>query len=123
MLGKAINTAEFAVESIRQWWNLVGKYNYVDSKNLLICADGGGSNGSRNRGWKFFLQELADEIGITITVCHFPPGTSKWNKIEHCMFSFISMNWRGKPLSSYETIIKLIGSDQDKERAKKSRLD
>jgi hypothetical protein len=79
-VGKSHNTAEFAVESIRQWWNLVGKYNYVDSKNLLICADGGGSNGSRNRGWKFFLQELEDEIGITITVCHFPPGTSKWNQ-------------------------------------------
>jgi hypothetical protein len=111
-VGKSHNTAEFAVESIRQWWNLVGKYHYVGCKNLLICADGGGSNGSRNRGWKFFLQQLADEIGIAITVSHFPPGTSKWNKIEHCMFSFISMNWRGKPLSSYETIIKLIGSTQ-----------
>jgi transposase len=123
-VGKSHNTAEFAVESIRQWWNLVGKYNYVDSKNLLICADGGGSNGSRNRGWKFFLQELADEIGITITVCHFPPGTSKWNKIEHCMFSFISMNWRGKPLSSYETIIKLIGSTKTKKGLKiEARLD
>lgn len=113
-VGKSHNTAEFAVESISQWWNLVGKYNYADCKNLLICADGGGSNGSRNRGWKFFLQRLADEIGITINVCHFPPGTSKWNKIEHCMFAFISMNWRGKPLSSYETIIKLIGSTKTK---------
>ena len=123
-VGKSHNTAEFAVESIRQWWNLVGKYNYVDSKNLLICADGGGSNGSRNRGWKFFLQHLADEIGVTITVCHFPPGTSKWNKIEHCMFSFISMNWRGKPLSSYETIIKLIGSTKTKKGLKiEARLD
>jgi len=123
-VGKSHNTAEFAVESIRQWWNLVGKYHYVDSKNLLICADGGGSNGSRNRGWKFFLQHLADEIGVTITVCHFPPGTSKWNKIEHCMFSFISMNWRGKPLSSYETIIKLIGSTKTKKGLKiEARLD
>jgi transposase len=113
-VGKSHNTAEFAVESIRQWWNMVGKYHYAGCKNLLICADGGGSNGSRNRGWKFFLQELADEIGIIISISHFPPGTSKWNKIEHCMFSFISMNWRGKPLSSYETIIKLIGSTKTK---------
>ena len=113
-VGKSHNTAEFAVESIRQWWNMVGKYHYAGCKNLFICADGGGSNGSRNRGWKFFLQELADEIGIILTVSHFPPGTSKWNKIEHCMFAFISMNWRGKPLSNYETIIKLIGSTKTK---------
>ena len=117
-VGKSHNTAEFAVESIRQWWHLVGKYHYAGCKNLLICADGGGSNGSRNRGWKFFLQQLADEIGIAITVSHFPPGTSKWNKIEHCMFSFISMNWRGKPLSSYEIIIKLIGSTRTKKGLK-----
>jgi transposase len=123
-VGKSHNTAEFAVESIRQWWNIVGKYYYAECKNLLICADGGGSNGSRNKGWKFFLQELADEIGITITVCHFPPGTSKWNKIEHCMFSFISMNWQGKPLSSYETIIRLIGSTKTKKGLKiEARLD
>ena len=123
-VGKSHNTAEFAVESIRQWWHLVGKYHYVGCKNLLICADGGGSNGSRNRGWKFFLQQLADEIGITITVSHFPPGTSKWNKIEHCMFSFISMNWRGKPLISYETIIMLIGSTKTKKGLKiEARLD
>lgn len=123
-IGKSHNTAEFAVESIRQWWNLVGKYHYKGCKNLLVCADGGGSNGSRNKGWKFFLQQLADEIGITITVSHFPPGTSKWNKIEHCMFSFISMNWRGKPLSSYETIIKLIGSTKTKKGLRiEARLD
>jgi len=123
-IGKSHNTAEFAVESIRQWWNLVGKYHYAGCKNLLVCADGGGSNGSRNRGWKFFLQQLADEIGITIAVSHFPPGTSKWNKIEHCMFSFISMNWRGKPLSSYETIIKLIGSTKTKKGLRiEARLD
>ena len=123
-VGKSHNTAEFAVESIRQWWNIVGKYHYAERKNLLVCADGGGSNGSRNRSWKFFLQDLADEIGITITVCHFPPGTSKWNKIEHCMFSFISMNWRGKPLASYETIIKLIGSTKTKKGLKvEARLD
>ena len=123
-VGKSHNTAEFAVESIRQWWNLVGKYHYVECNNLLICADGGGSNGSRNKAWKFFLQKLADEIGIVIVVCHFPPGTSKWNKIEHCMFSFISMNWRGKPLSSYETIIKLIGSTKTKKGLEiQARLD
>ena len=109
-IGISHNTPEFAVESIKQWWNLFGKHHYGESKQLLICADGGGSNGSRSRGWKFYLQELADQIGITITVCHYPPGTSKWNKIEHCMFSFISMNWRGKPLVSYETVIKLISS-------------
>jgi hypothetical protein len=113
-VGKSHNTAEFADESIRQWWNMVRKYHYAGCKNLLICADGGGSNGSRNRGWKFFLKELVEEIGIIISISHFPPGTSKWNKIEHCMFSFISMNWRGKPLSSYETIIKLIGSTKTK---------
>ena len=117
-VGKSHNTAEFAVESIRQWWSLFGSNHYIGRKNLLICADGGGCNGSRNKCWKFFLQKLADEIGITITVSHFPPGTSKWNKIEHCMFSFISMNWRGKPLTSYETIIKLIGSTKTKKGLK-----
>ena len=123
-VGKSHNTAEFAVESIRQWWNLIGKDHYAKCKNLLICADGGGSNGSRNRSWKYFLQDLADEIGIAITVCHFPPGTSKWNKIEHCMFSFISMNWRGKPLASYEIIIKLIGSTKTKKGLRvEARLD
>ncbi|NLI99305.1 ISAzo13 family transposase [bacterium] len=123
-VGKSYNTAEFAVESIRQWWNMIGKYHYAECKKLLVCADGGGSNGSRNRSWKFFLQDLADEIGIAITVCHFPPGTSKWNKIEHCMFSFISMNWRGKPLTSYETIIKLIGSTKTKKGLRiEARLD
>jgi transposase len=123
-VGTSHNTAEFAVESIRQWWNLFGKYHYAECKNLLICADGGGSNGSRSRGWKFFLQDLADQIGITITVCHYPPGTSKWNKIEHCMFSFISMNWRGKPLVSYETIIKLISSTKTSKGLKiEARLD
>ncbi len=103
------DTSEFAVESIRQWWLLFGRYNYPNTTGIMICGDGGGSNGSRNRGWKFFLQELANQIGIPITVCHYPPGTSKWNKIEHRMFSFISLNWKGKPLVSYETIIKLIG--------------
>jgi hypothetical protein len=108
-VGISHDTSEFAVESIRRWWFMFGKDCYPDASGLLICADGGGSNGSRNKGWKFFLQGLSDQIGIPITVCHYPPGTSKWNKIEHCMFSFISMNWRGQPLVSYETVIKLIG--------------
>ena len=109
-VGISHETAEFAVESIRQWWRRVGRYRYSTARRLLLCADGGGSNGSRNRGWKFFLQALADETGLSISVCHYPPGTSKWNKIEHRMFSFISMNWRGQPLVSYETVIKLIGN-------------
>lgn len=109
-VGISHETAEFAVESIRQWWRRVGRYRYSTARRLLLCADGGGSNGSRNRGWKFFLQALADETGLSITVCHYPPGTSKWNKIEHRMFSFISMNWRGQPLVSYETVINLIGN-------------
>lgn len=113
-VGNDHDTSEFAVESIRQWWSLIGKHRYADAKKLLICADGGGSNGSRNRGWKIHLQELVNQIGIPITVCHYPPGTSKWNKIEHRMFSFISMNWKGKPLVSYETIINLIGSTETK---------
>jgi hypothetical protein len=94
-VGMSHDTAEFAVESIRRWWRRFGSRQYRKAKRLLICADGGGSNGSRNRAWKFYLQKLADSVTIPITVCHYPPGTSKWNKIEHRMFSFISMNWRG----------------------------
>jgi len=104
------DTAAFAVESIRRWWNEVGKLEYPEAKRLLISADGGGSNGSRIRLWKWELQHLADETGLSIMVCHLPPGTSKWNKIEHRLFSFISQNWRGKPLLSYEVIIKLIAA-------------
>ena len=104
------DTAAFAVESIRRWWNEVGRQQYPEAKRLLITADGGGSNGSRVRLWKWELQKLADETGLSITVCHFPPGTSKWNKIEHRLFSFISQNWRGKPLVSYEVIVKLIAA-------------
>jgi transposase len=104
------DTSAFAVESIRRWWNDTGKANYVDAEQLVITADGGGSNGSRVRLWKTQLQDFCNEIGIPIVVSHFPPGTSKWNKIEHRLFSFISMNWRGKPLTSYETILKLISS-------------
>lgn len=113
-VGISHDTSEFAVESIRQWWHMFGRYHYPDAKGLMICADGGGSNGSRNKGWKFHLQELVNQIKIPITVCHYPPGTSKWNKIEHCMFSFITMNWKGKPLVSYETIIKLISATKTK---------
>jgi len=123
-VGISRDTSEFAVESIRQWWQILGKKHYQDAKGLLICADGGGSNGSRRRGWKFFLQELADQIEIPISVCHFPPGTSKWNKIEHRMFSFISMNWKGEPLVTYETIIKLISATTTKKGLKVvARLD
>ena len=103
------DTAEFAVESIRRWWNLDGKQHYLRGKRLLICADSGGSNGNRQRAWKLHLQSLSDEIGMAISVCHYPPGTSKWNKIEHRLFSFISLNWRGKPLLNLETIVNLIG--------------
>jgi transposase len=104
------NTAAFAVESIRRWWNEVGRHQYREAKHLLISADGGGSNGSRVRLWKWELQQLADETGLAITVCHLPPGTSKWNKIEHRLFAWISQNWRGKPLVSYAVILKLIAA-------------
>ena len=107
-VGISHDTSEFAVESINQWWRNIGKKNYPKAKALLICADGGGSNASRSKLWKFYLQKFANKTGLKITVCHFPPGTSKWNKIEHKMFSFISMNWRGKPLTNYELIINLI---------------
>jgi hypothetical protein len=101
-------TAAFAVESIRRWWQEVGAKLYPEKTRLLITADGGGSNGSRLRLWKRELQHLANETGLSITVCHFPPGTSKWNKIEHRLFSYISLNWRGKPLTCLETMIELI---------------
>jgi hypothetical protein len=109
-VGTSHDTAEFAVESIRRWWRLVGGKHYPKAKRLLICADSGGSNGNRNNLWKVNLQRLAQEMRIAITVCHFPKGTSKWNKIEHRMFSFISLNWAGNPLVDYETIIGLISS-------------
>ena len=104
------DTAAFAVDSIRTWWEWVGKARYGKAKRLLITAEGGGSNGSRVRLWKLELQRLADETGLTLSVCHFPPGTSKWNKIEHRLFSFISQNWRGKPLVSYAVILDLIAA-------------
>ena len=104
------DTATFAVESIRRWWQSMGKAVYPTAKRLLITADGGGSNGTRVRLWKMELQKFADEIGLPIGVCHFPPGTSKWNKIEHRLFSFITQNWRGKPLVSFEVIVSLIAA-------------
>ncbi len=123
-VGISHDTSEFAVESIRQWWKNIGKKNYPFAKELLICADGGGSNASRSRLWKFYLQKFANKTGIKITVCHYPPGTSKWNKIEHKMFSFISMNWRGKPLRTYELVINLIEGTTTKKGLKiKAKMD
>ena len=103
------DTAEFAVATVRRWWRHMGREVYPQAKRLLITADGGGSNGSRCRLWKVELQRLADEIGLRISVCHFPPGTSKWNKIEHRMFCHITENWRGRPLVSREVVVNLIG--------------
>jgi Rhodopirellula transposase DDE domain len=104
------DTAQFAVAAIQQWWQQFGEGRYPDARELVITADCGGSNGNRTRLWKVELQRLADLTGLEITVCHFPPGTSKWNKIEHRLFSFVSKNWRGQPLVSYEVIINLIAA-------------
>lgn len=104
------DTASFAVESIRRWWQHMGQPRYPKAARLLVTADGGGSNSPRIRLWRVELQHLADELRLPITVCHFPPGTSKWNKIEHRLFSFISMHWRGKPLLSYQVIVSLIAA-------------
>ena len=109
-VGMSKDTAQFAVSTLRNWWYEMGKPLYPNSKKLLIHADGGGSNGSRNRLWKIELQKLSTELGLEITVSHFPPGTSKWNKIEHRLFSQITKNWRGKPLESFEVIVSLIGA-------------
>jgi hypothetical protein len=109
-VGTDHDTAEFAVESIRRWWSKMGAACYPQATDLLITADCGGSNGYRVRLWKIALQALANETDLTVRVCHFPPGTSKWNKIEHRMFSFISLNWRGKPLISHEVVVNLIGN-------------
>jgi hypothetical protein len=113
-VGISHDTAEFAVESIRRWWNTMGKETFPSATDLLITADCGGSNGYRVKLWKTELQKLVNEIGLTIEVSHFPPGTSKWNKIEHRLFSSISQNWRGKPLISHEVIINLIGATTTK---------
>jgi transposase len=109
-VGDTADTAEFAVESIRRWWNQIGRVRFPDAERLLITADAGGSNGYRVRAWKVELAALAEETGLAITVCHYPPGTSKWNKIEHRMFSFITINWRGRPLTTMRTIIELISA-------------
>jgi transposase len=108
VIGTDHDTGQFAVASIRGWWRTEGRRLYPNPKRLLITADGGGSNGCRLRLWKRELQRLSNELGIPVSVCHFPPGTSKWNKVEHRLFSFISSNWRGEPLTDYETIVKLI---------------
>jgi hypothetical protein len=107
-VGTDHDTSAFAVASIRGWWRHEGRRLYPQARELLVTADSGGSNGSRLRLWKLELQKLADETGLTIAVCHFPPGTSKWNKVEHRLFSFISTNWKGQPLQDYETIVRLI---------------
>ncbi len=109
-VGDTADTAEFAVESIRRWWNTMGHARFPNATRLLITADCGGSNGYRVRAWKTHLAALAAETGLAVTVCHYPPGTSKWNKIEHRMFSFITMNWRGRPLTDLKTIIELIAN-------------
>ena len=109
-VGMSADTAEFAVGTIRRWWHEIGRIRYPGTKCLTITADGGGSNGSRVRLWKRELQRLSNELDIAVTVHHLPPGTSKWNRIEHRLFSFITMNWRGKPLVSYQAIVSLIGA-------------
>lgn len=109
------DTASFAVQSIRRWWQTMGRRAYPNASSLLITADAGGSNGPRNRLWKWELQRFADSAGLNINVCHFPPGTSKWNKIEHRMFSYITINWRGKPLTSLAVIVSLIAGTKTRQ--------
>jgi hypothetical protein len=109
-VGNDADTAGFAVTTIGRWWAQMGRHRYPEATRLLVCADAGGSNGYRLRAWKVELAKLAADTGLEITVCHFPPGTSKWNKIEHRMFSFITMNWRGRPLTSYRVVVQLIAN-------------
>ena len=109
-VGISADTAEFSVESIRQWWNRMGKERYPKTSKLLLCADSGGSNSYRSHLWKWELSQFAKQEGLSITVCHYPSGTSKWNKIEHRLFSYISMNWRGQPLRDYQTVVNLIAA-------------
>jgi hypothetical protein len=109
-VGITHDTARFAIASIRRWWHEMGAARFPRARKLMITADGGGSNSSRNRLWKISLQELADELELPLHICHFPPGTSKWNKIEHRMFCFITNNWRGRPLTSVQTIVQLISN-------------
>ena len=123
-LGSTHDTAEFAVESIKRWWKIMGIKRYPDAHSIFINADGGGSNGSRNRLWKTELQKFANEYNLQVVVSHFPPGTSKWNKIEHRMFSAISMNWRGKVLKTFEVIVNLIENTTNRSGLKmKCKLD
>jgi transposase len=123
-VGRDDDTPAFAVASIRQWWKTMGLPAYPSATELLITADAGGSNGYRTRAWKKELQELADDTGLNIHVCHFPPGTSKWNKIEHRLFCHITQNWRGKPLTSFETVVNLIGRTRTTRGLRvKARLD
>ena len=123
-VGISSDTAEFAVESIRQWWKMMGKRKYPKANKLLICADSGGSNSYRSRLWKLELSKFAKRAGLSITVCHYPPGTSKWNKIEHRLFSYISIKWRGQPLMTYQTIVNLIASTTTKAGLKvQARID
>jgi hypothetical protein len=117
-VGDDADTAAFAVATIGRWWEQMGKERYPAARKLLVCADAGGSNGYRVRAWKVQLAKLAKETGLEVTVCHFPPGTSKWNKIEHRMFSFITMNWRGRPLVSYRTVVQLIAGTTTKKGLK-----
>ena len=114
-IGITHDTAEFAVEAIRRWWKRLGRKRYTAPRRLLITADSGGSNASRNRLWKLQLQQFADETGMIVEVCHFPPGTSKWNKIEHRLFCHITRNWRGVPLETLEVVVNLIGSTRTRE--------
>jgi len=123
-VGVSHDTAEFAVASVRRWWHSMGRHAYPDARRLLICADAGGSNGPRLRAWKAHLQGLSNQCAFPITVCHYPPGTSKWNKIEHRLFSFISMNWRGRALVSFETVVNLIANTRTRSGLKvKAALD
>ena len=123
-VGRDHDTPAFAVAAIRHWWRTMGKRAYPHATDLLITADAGGSNGYRARAWKARLQDLADETGLRIHVCHFPPGTSKWNKIEHRLFCHITRNWRGKPLATYETVVELIGSTRTNKGLRvRARLD
>jgi hypothetical protein len=117
-VGEDADTAAFAVSTIKRWWEQMGRARYPKATKLLICADSGGSNGYRLRAFKVELAKLAKETGLEVTVCHFPPGTSKWNKIEHRMFGFIAMNWRGRPLVTYRTVVQLIASTTTKKGLK-----
>ena len=123
-VGISKDTAEFAVNSIEKWWDEFGIDNYPNVQEILICADGGGSNSSNNKLWKYSLQKFSDKTGLKISVAHYPPGTSKWNKIEHRMFSYISSHWKGRPLESFESVVNLIGSTTTKNGLKiKAKLD